>query len=167
MNWIAILLAALVPMALGFIYYNPKVVGTAWMKASGVTPESANAGNMPLIYGLCLVFSIILALGLHPAVIHQFGVSSALFNAMNDPARAVDAKAVLDKFQGSGTYAHEFRTFGHGMLHGVILCLFVVLPVFATNAMFERKSAKYVLINIVYWALTLGIMGGIICAWPK
>lgn len=165
MNWIAIIVAALVPMALGMIYYNPKVFGTAWMKAAGVTPDAAKTANLPLIYGLSLFFAFLLAMSLQPIVIHQWGVTSALLNAVEDPARAVGAKAILEKFQGTGEYAAEFRTFGHGFFHGVLISIFFVLPIFATNAMFERKSAKYILINVFYWLLTISVMGGIISAW--
>ncbi|WP_308224826.1 DUF1761 domain-containing protein [Flavobacterium sp. J372] len=35
----------------------------------------------------------------------------------------------------------------------------------AINALFERKSAKYVLINAGYFIVSLAIMGGIICQW--
>ena len=38
-NWIAILLAALSTLVVGFIWYNPKVFGTIWMKEAGLTEE--------------------------------------------------------------------------------------------------------------------------------
>lgn len=62
-------------------------------------------------------------------------------------------------------YGTAFRTFKHGVLHGVLAGIFIVLPVLGTNALFERKSAKYIFINSGYWIVTLGLMGGIICAW--
>ena len=31
--------AALVPLLIGSIWYNPKVFGTAWMKATGFTDD--------------------------------------------------------------------------------------------------------------------------------
>ena len=58
-----------------------------------------------------------------------------------------------------------FMTFKHGALHGSMLGLFVALPVFATNALFEMKSFKYVAINAGYWIVTMALMGGIINAW--
>jgi len=41
----------------------------------------------------------------------------------------------------------------------------VALPIIGTNALFERKSAKYIFINAGYWIVTLGVMGAIICGW--
>ena len=46
-----IFVAALIPLAIGFIWYNQKVFGTAWMKEAGVTEEKMNNANMPLIFG--------------------------------------------------------------------------------------------------------------------
>ena len=39
-NFLAILLAALSTLVVGFIWYNPKVFGTIWMKETGVNPEN-------------------------------------------------------------------------------------------------------------------------------
>jgi len=39
------------------------------------------------------------------------------------------------------------------------------LPILATNAMFERKSFKYIAINAGYWIITIGLMGGVISQW--
>jgi len=38
-NFLAVLVTALVPMAIGFIWYNPKVLGTVWQKETGLTDE--------------------------------------------------------------------------------------------------------------------------------
>jgi hypothetical protein len=34
-----------------------------------------------------------------------------------------------------------------------------------TNALFERRSWKYIFMNVGYWALSAAIMGGIISAF--
>jgi hypothetical protein len=58
----------------------------------------------------------------------------------------------------------EFDTFKHGAAHGVIIALFVVMPVMITNGLFEQKSWKNMLINLGYWVITLALMGGVIDA---
>ena len=75
------------------------------------------------------------------------------------------AQIILDKFTGNGIYALEHRSFSHGAFHGVLDSIFFVLPVLGINALLERKGAKYIFINLGYWAVTLALMGGLICAW--
>jgi hypothetical protein len=59
----------------------------------------------------------------------------------------------------------RFRTFGHGALHGTIVGVFVALPILGTNALFERRGGKYILINVAYWTITIALMGGVMCQW--
>jgi uncharacterized membrane protein YqaE (UPF0057 family) len=60
-SYLAIFLASLIPMILGYIWYHPKVFGGAWMKSLGFTEESLKEGNMPLIFGLAWVLAVFLA----------------------------------------------------------------------------------------------------------
>ncbi len=155
-------IAALVPTVMGFIWYNPKVFGTAWLEAAGLTPEKAKEGfNMPLVFGLSLVLSFLLAASLMPVVIHQFG----LFSMMKDAPEMADHNSVtymaFDHLMSN--YGHNYRTFKHGALHGSLLGVFTILPIIATSAMFERKGFKYIAINAGYWIISLAIMGAIVC----
>jgi Protein of unknown function (DUF1761) len=158
MNFLIILAAALVPMVMGFIWYNPKVMGTAWMEATGLTEEKMKGANMPLIFGLSFLFALMLSSAMYSIVIHQAGVNSIFVELTG-----AEDQAYLADFMAK--YGTLYRTFKHGVLHGVIAGLFIALPIMATNAMFERKSFKYVAINIGYWTITMALMGGIICQW--
>ncbi|MDX1407197.1 MAG: DUF1761 domain-containing protein [Saprospiraceae bacterium] len=60
-NWLSFIIAVLIPMIAGFIWYNPKVFGTAWMKSIGMTEEKAKEANMALVMGLSLVLSAFIA----------------------------------------------------------------------------------------------------------
>jgi hypothetical protein len=163
-NFIAVLVAAFVPMVMGFIWYNPKVMGTAWAREAGMTEEKMKSANMPLVFGLSFVFAFMLSFVIQFSVIHQFHLGSMLQHHQ---------KELEDTSSGLGAiyhnlmlqYGSEFRTFKHGMLHGFITALFMILPVIATNAMFERKSWRYIWINFGYWSITFMVMGGIVCAW--
>lgn len=164
-NMVALVVAALVPMIMGFIWYNPKVMGHAWMTEAGLTEEKMKNVNMPVLFGLSFVFAFMLAFMMQMLVIHQMHVYSLFQHhdaEMKDPNSAVSLllKTIMDNYGG------EFRTFKHGALHGFMSSLFLVLPVMATNAMFERKSWKYIWINWGYWTITFILMGGIVCALP-
>ena len=68
---------------------------------------------------------------------------------------------VLNNVDGYGQEG-QYDSFKHGALHGVIMALFFAMPVMVTNGLFERKSFKNLGINILYWVITLALMGGII-----
>lgn len=161
-NWIAIIIATIIPTITGFIWYHPKVAGTAWMKASGVTEESMRNGNMPLIFGISFFLALLLSIEMNFVVIHQWHLNSILLDepGFNDPNSEVGQ--LMSSMMAK--YGHNFRTFGHGALHGALAGIFFALPILGTNALFERKSFKYIAINGGYWIITLMLMGGVICA---
>lgn len=163
MNFLAVLVAALVPMVVGFIWYNPKVLGNAWMKSIGVTDaeKMKEGANMALIFGLSFVFSLMLALTMNPMVIHQMGIMSLLA----DVPEARDGKVELLLNGNPVDYMNKFRTFGHGAFHGFLYGIFLVIPFIGTNALYERRGFNYIAINAGYWILNMMLMGGIICAW--
>ncbi len=162
-NFIAVLLAALVPMVMGFIWYNPKVFGTAWMAASGMTPEKAKQSNMAVVFGVSFLMSLMLAFIMQAMVIHQMHILSLFYKMPVEDAATPEGalfKQMMDMFAGS------WRTFKHGALHGFIGGMFIALPIMCTNALFEGKGFKYIMINAGYWIVTMMIMGGIISAMP-
>ena len=162
-NFLIIAVAAIVPILTGFIWYNPKVFGTAWMNSAGLTEEQLKAGNMGKILLAAFVMSFFLSFSLQFMVIHQFSVYSVLANepGINDPTSEIGSwlKVFMDK------YGNNFRTFKHGALHGTISGLFFAMPLLGINAVFERKGFKYIAIHTAYWMLTMALMGGIICAF--
>ncbi|MCF8272933.1 MAG: DUF1761 domain-containing protein [Flavobacteriaceae bacterium] len=157
MNFLAILAAAISALIVGFIWYNPKVFGNAWMQAAGITEDQIKGGNMLKIFSLALLFSFMLAFLMTTIVIHQMG---AIGLVGGDPSKALPSYAAF-----MADYGDAFRTFKHGALHGFISGIFLALPIIGINALFERKSAKYIFINSGYWIVTLTIMGAIICGW--
>ena len=111
---------------------------------------------MAKIFILAFIFAILLAMSVMPMVIHQMGAFSLTQGELG-------VLSSYDTFMND--YANEFRTFTPGAFHGVIAGIFIALPILGTNALFERKGAKYIFINSGYWIVTLGIMGAIICGW--
>ncbi len=166
-NFIAILVAALVPMALGFIWYHPKVFGTVWMNHSGMTEEKMKSGNMALIFGLSFLFSLMLAVIMNSIAYHDGFVSGALYYITDGtlkPDPASEAGKWLDYYMTNLSASN--RTLKHGAFHGFFIAgVFIALPIMATNALFERKSFKYVAVNSGYWMVCFTIMGAIVAAW--
>jgi hypothetical protein len=156
-------LAALIPMIIGFIYYNPKVLGTVWMKVSGMTEEKMKESNMALVFGLSYVLSFLMCFMLGMLVVHQTDVYS-LFNGQegfgvpgSEVTMAIDEVMRLAE--------NNFRTFKHGALHGCLTGIFIALPILMTNGLFEGKSIKYGFVNATYWIITMTLAGGVLCLW--
>lgn len=158
-NFLAVFVASLVTLLVGFVWYNPKVFGTIWMIESGMTEEKAKQGNMLKIFGLTIFYSFMLAFIMPALVIHQM---SAL-GMIGGPDFIATAKPSFANFMND--YGDAFRTFKHGALHGFFSGLFIALPIIAINGLFEQKSWKYILINAGYWMVSMMIMGAIICGW--
>ena len=163
LNFLAILVAALVPLIIGFVWYNPKVFGTAWMQAADMNADKMKGGNMPLVFGLTFVFSFFAAMAINFMVIHQYHIYSVLANeaGLSEPGTELNTWFVgfMQK------YGSNFRTFKHGVFHGTIGGIMLALPVIGVNALFERKGFKYIAINAGFWIVCFALMGGIISAW--
>lgn len=156
MNFLAIAVAALTTLVVGFIWYHPKVFGTVWMHSAGLTEEQLKKGNMLKIFGLTLILSFMVAMILPAFTNHQMGAMSLTQGELG----------VLPSYEVfMQDYGNEFRTFKHGAFHGFFAGLFFALPVVAITGLFEHKSAKYIFINAGYWIVSLTIMGAIVCGW--
>ena len=131
------------------------------MQAAGVTPESAKGANMVLVFGLTYLFSFFASFGVLFLVNHQ----SHIYSILSDEPGFKDSTSAVGIYLSDfmKNYGHHFHSFKHGVLHGTIGGFVFALPVIAVNALFERKSFKYIAINAGFWIVCLGIMGGIIC----
>ncbi len=153
-------ITALIPLVVGFLWYSPKTFGPAFLKATGLTPESGKTMNMPLVFGLTYLFSFFISFVLSSIVIHQGGLFGLMQPEMNNP----DAPGAIDALKAAGAmFEHKFRTFRHGAVHGTITGLFLLTPVIAINAMFERKGWKYILIHGGFWIVCCILIGGTLC----
>lgn len=139
-NWLAIIVAGLVPMVMGALYYGP-IFGKTWMDSLGYTEDDMK-GNEAITYGLALLMAIILAFSLKTTM-------------------ELTHKDVVD---GALTFG-SFHTFKHGALHGAFACLLSVVPVIVSLSLFQKNTAKNILLNVFFWVITMAIMGGILDAW--
>jgi len=59
-NWLAVIVAAIIPFAIGFVWYGP-LFGKPWMESIGVNPEAPNQMNMPKVFGLSFIFQLVMS----------------------------------------------------------------------------------------------------------
>lgn len=135
-NYLAVLLAAIASMVVGFVYYHPKVLGKPWMKAMGLTPEKLKKEQkqMGKLYGVSFVLALVTAYVLS----HVMGMSVATFG--------------YDKVTA-------------GLSSAFWMWLGFVMPVQATGEIFGQKrwnafglNTGYQLVAMLAMGLVLGLM---------
>ena len=161
-NFLILFITALVPLIIGFIWYGP-LFKNAWMKEIGFTENSMKGANMPLIFGLTYFMGLLISSSLIPLVVHQMGIFSTLAGEPGFNEKTGEAFQTFISLME--TYGGRFRTFKHGAFHGILVSLFMAMPLITIKSLFERKSFKYIALHSGYWIVCLAIMGGIICQW--
>lgn len=162
MNFYMDFVAALIPLAVGAVYYHPKVMGNMWMKASGMTEEKMKTGNMALIFGLAYVMGLLIAVSLNNMVVHQASLYSLFGTEPGFNPATPEGTAQLETLMEQ--VGDKYRTFGHGAFHGFFISLLFVTPIITTIALFERKGFKYIASHALYWIISITLMGGLLCA---
>jgi hypothetical protein len=64
LNWLAVLTAALSTFLIGGLWYSPLLFEKGWLAANRLSREDLQSRNMPLMFGLCFLLSLIMALNL-------------------------------------------------------------------------------------------------------
>ena len=162
-NFLAIAVAALIPMVVGFLWYGKFLFQNPWMKAADMTEEKMQGANMGVIFGVSYVLCLFIALALNAVVIHQ----SHIFSLMVAEPGFGDPNSEIGQYLAAfmENHGHKHRSFGHGALHGGIDGLLLATSVLGVNALFERKGFRYIAINGGFWIVCFALMGGIIAAW--
>lgn len=135
-DYLAVLVAAIVSMAIGFAWYSPALFGKPWMKLMGYTEESikkAQKGMGPM-YALSFVLALVTAY----VLFHVMAMSEAFFG---EPPVTTGLMTAFWSWVG------------------------FVAPVQATDVIFGGKKWKLFWINTGYqlsallaMGLTLGLM---------
>lgn len=141
-NYLAVIVAALVPNVLGALYYGP-LLGKQWLASLNFTSEDLKGRNEPLIYGAALLLSFVVSFFLKFMIelIHK------------------------DVGQNGELVFGSFHTFGHGAMHGAGLAIGLVIPIIISLGLFQKTKASNVIINCIFWLLCFSIMGGILDVW--
>lgn len=157
-NYLIFFGTALIPLLVGFFWYGKALFGNAWMAATGLTEEKAQSGNMLLIFGLTYLFGLFLSFAMMQWGVHQYA-TQGLF--ATQAGFAEGSGEFFNYYQDFLTkYGHLHRSFGHGAVHGGFAAVFLALPFIAINALFERRSWKYIMIHFGYWFITLVLISG-------
>ena len=138
-NFLAILVCAVVNMALGFMWYGP-LFGKTWTDMMGWSKEQMEAGRIKMqkegwkTYLLAFLSSLVMAL-------------------------------VLAKFLFFASTYFNMSGIKIGMVAGFWSWLGFVAPVTLSFVLWEGKSWKLWLLTNGYYLLSLLIMGSILAVW--
>ena len=129
-NYLAVLVASVASMVVGFIWYHPAVLGKPWMALSGRTQADLEKEKkeMPKVYGISYVLSLITAY----VLFHVMTLSLNFFN-----------------------YAPLMT----GLTSAFWMWLGFMMPVQATGTLFGDKKWKLFGINTGYQLASLLVMG--------
>lgn len=158
-NVLVILLSALIPFVVATIWFHKSLFGgKKWHAISDMSAEKAASPVKPLKLLLSIVLNLFLAFGMFQFSIHENGI----FGMVGGEAHLMTtgtAAAFLAEYGGN------FHTITHGLAHGLGATLFFILPTLGYVVIFEKKSAKYFLVYLGYWLITLILMSIVLSLW--
>ena len=136
-NWLAILVAAIVIFALGGLWYSPILFAKRWIALQGRTEEQMRAqaasANMPLMYASAFVTGLLVA----------WAMAMVFAHIANDmPMNAA-----------------------HGALLGFILWLGFAASTSYATALFSGKPRQLWLIDSAYNLVSFVLAGIILAVW--
>ena len=135
-NFLAVFVAAIASMVLGFLWYSPMLFARPWTRLMGIDPDDKvklaemqkGAGKL---YGISFVASLVSAIVL---------------------AKIIAISTVI--------------TIPYGMKIGFAVWLGFVATVQLTGALFAKQPTKLFLINTGYQLVCYLAMGAILARWP-
>jgi hypothetical protein len=141
-NVAAIIVAALIPSIIGRLYYGP-LLGQPWLDSLGKSADEMKPNKPIIAYGIALLMAALIAMSLNMILqlVHK------------------------DVNEEGELFFNTFRTFKHGALHGALLAISFVVPVIVSHGIFQKHSAKNILLNVVYWTICFALMAGVLDAW--
>ena len=140
-NWLAVLVAAIVIFALGGLWYSPVLFMKKWIALQNRTEEQmraeAAAANMPVLYISAFVTSLVIALVMAHLLGHHLAAA--------DPAMHPSA--------------------AHGAAFGFACWLGFAAPTSYATAIFSGKPKLLWLIDSSYNLVSFMLAGAILGAW--
>lgn len=136
-----ILFAGIVSVVIGVVWYHPRVLGTWWMRYSGITPEEAERGKGVL----WMRYS-----GITPETVER-GKKRIHVTALIALLASMLAAYALNRF---GIAAEVFDIAGAVKL-ATLSWAGLVAPALLGAVLWEQKSVFFYLINSLYWLVAL------------
>ncbi len=135
-NWLAIIVSAVVYMAIGYVWYSDMLFGKQYRKLMGVSESSMKPGTDFMVK--------MMVLGTVSAIIMAYVLSHNIVF--------------------SGTYLGTSGVM-LGLMTGFWNWLGYQVIIFINGYLYEKKSIKLTIINASYMLIALLVMGVILALW--
>ena len=133
-NWFSMFLATITPVLVGSVYFHKNLCGKVFNSQNYTTGKLRSKTQTVIILAVSLPLSFLLSF-------------------------------FLLEFNNGGISQEGYHdTFLHGVWHGVFIAITTVSPVIVINAFFGKQNWKIISVLILYWIITLALMGGILDA---
>ena len=132
-NYLAVLVSAIVSMVIGALWYSPILFGKLWMRLSGMSEnklKEVKAKGMTKSYVIAFIVTLVMSYVL---------------------AHFVDYT--------------EATTFALGMQTGFWIWLGFFATTMLGMVLWEGKSVKFYLLNIIHYLVVLLVIGGMLAMW--
>jgi Protein of unknown function (DUF1761) len=101
-NWLAVLAAAAATFLLGGLWYSKALFGRAWMSENKLTEADLASSNMVKIFGLSLVFAVVMAANLaaflaEPKTTAAWGATAGFLAGFGWVALAIATIALFER----------------------------------------------------------------------
>ena len=135
-NWLAIIVAAIANMAIGFAWFSDAMFGKQWRKLMGVSESSMKPGNDFMVK--------MMVIGTIGALLMAFVLAHA------------------EVFAGSYLSTSGLIL---GLSTGFWNWVGFMVPLHLASYLYEKRPVKLITINAGYWLVSMLVMGVIIAVW--
>lgn len=158
-NYIVVIVTTILPILLAKIWFSEST--RSLFKLAPSNPKNDSPNKSILFYPITILLSLFFSISMHFQVIHQFHFKSLFLDEVGFNESQGSAFKAFEYIMNS--YGDKFRTYDHGIFHGLLNAIFIVLPIlflFKIEFNFTKKALLY---YWLYFALTMMITGSIIC----
>ena len=127
LNWLAVLVAAVAFFAVAAVWYQPKVMGTKWMRAAGVEPSKGSPSPWIFVGTLIAYFLMATALAMIARGIGGSSFGDGLVLGLVTGVVFVGAQAWVNATYESRSMGLVIANGGIGILGHVIMAVIVTV----------------------------------------
>jgi len=156
LNYLAFFLISFIPLAIGYLWYNPKSIILKKLSQPTVA-KSYSVKSIIILF----ILSVAIVYGYMNLTIHQLGFYDLFFTDIM--LGKIESQIIVDDFLA--TYGEKHRHFGHGILHGFINAFLFAAPILGGITIIENKDRNYFMYHFLYWLLVSIVIGGCISSF--